>query len=103
MITDTRQTSRFGQILESPDAINYLETNISPDFEYASKLAGGDIPESTRLISQASDSVEEALRTIHLHQDDKDLVKAVMRLGEHTYQLLNIFPAIRRKLHDAQS
>ena len=103
LITDTRQISRFGQILESSDAIKYLETNIEPDFEYAFKLAGGDIPELTRLISQASDSVEEALRTIHLHKGDKELLKAVMRLGEDTYQLLNIFPAIRRKLDEAQS
>lgn len=102
LITDTRQISRFGQILESSDAIKYLESTIEPDFEQAFKLSGGDIPELTRLISQASDSVEEALRTIHLHKGDKELQKAVKRLGADTYQLLNIFPAIRRKLDEEQ-
>lgn len=44
LITDTRQISRFGRILECSVAIKYLETNIEPDFEYAFKLAGGDNP-----------------------------------------------------------
>lgn len=102
LITDTRQISRFGEILESAEAIKYLESTITPDFEYAFKLAGGDIPELTRLISQASDSVEAALRTIHLHKGDNDLQTAVKRLGEDVYQLLNIFPAIRRSLDEEQ-
>ncbi len=90
LITDTRQISRFGQILESSEATKYLESTPEPDFEYAFRLSGGDIPELTRLISQASESVEEALRTIHLHKSDKELQAAVKRLGADIYQLLNI-------------
>jgi hypothetical protein len=102
LITDTRLISQFGKILESSIATTYLETTQQPIFEIALKLAGGDIPELVRLISNASDSIEEALRTIHLHKDEKELQKAIKRLGADVFQLLNTFPAIRRELEKEQ-
>src|SRR5208282_5499955 len=42
IVTDTRQAADFGVILEYEEAVKYLESSPSPQFDVAFRIAGGD-------------------------------------------------------------
>ncbi|MGO9085938.1 MAG: hypothetical protein ACLQBK_11980 [Candidatus Sulfotelmatobacter sp.] len=98
LVQDSRQVDDFGRILESKEAVEYLERTKSPSFEFAFRLAGGDEIEIIQLIEGAADSIEAALSRAHLHKTSTKLQKAVERLGADIVPLLRIFPPIQSKL-----
>jgi hypothetical protein len=98
LITDSRQVDKFGRILESPKAIAYLERAKEPRFDLAYQLAGGDEPETVRLIDEAADNVELALGRAHRYTKSAKLQTATQRLGADVFQLLKLFPSVRTEL-----
>ena len=93
LFSDSRQVDNFGRILQSKDALEYLERTSRPNFEVAHRLAGGDEPEIIRLIEEAADNIELALTRAHLYKKSTKLRDAVRRLESDAKQLLTIFPA----------
>ena len=61
VVADSRQIDSFGRILESKQAVEYLERNKEPNFEVAFNLAGGDEPQIIENVRQASDQLQLAL------------------------------------------
>lgn len=101
IVKDSRQVDRFGQILDSKKAVEYLERTSNPSFEIAYGLAGGDEPEVVRLIERAADNVEAALSRAHLYaKKSTDLKSAAERLGQDVFQLLVLYPDVRQLLID---
>jgi len=100
LFSDSRQVDNFGRILESKQAVQYLERAEKPSFEVALRTAGGDEPEIVNLIETAADNVELALTRIHLFKKSKKIQTAVERLSAHAWQLLDIFPGIMAKLKE---
>ncbi len=98
LFSDSRLVDNFGRILESGEAVEYLERTSRPSFEVALRMAGGDEPEIVRLVEDAADNLELALTRAHLYAKSKKLRIAVERLGADAMQLLSIFPAIRVKV-----
>ena len=98
LFTDSRKVDNFGLILESDEAVEYLERSERPRFDIAFKMAGGEEVEIVRLIERATDNLELALTTAHLHKKSEKVQKTVRRLGAHALQLLDTFPAIRAEL-----
>ncbi len=98
LFSDSRQVDRFGRVLESPEAVEYLRRSHSPSFEVAVRMAGGDLPEAIKLVQDATDKVEEALRVAHHHAKNKKLEEASARLGRSTKQLIRLFPAVKDSL-----
>lgn len=98
LFTDSRLVDRFGQILDSEDARQYLERSENPNFEVAYKTAGGDEPELIKLLQKAADNVELALTRAHHYRKSKKLQTATERLAEDTRQLLKLFPDIRDRI-----
>jgi len=94
LVTDTRQVSAFGKILESEEAVQYLESRSNPRFEVAFQIAGGDEAEIIRYLQEAADNIELALSRVHLYKDSANLQKTVERLRADALQLLSIFPDI---------
>ena len=92
IVTDTRQVADFGRILESQEAIEYLETAKEPRFEVAFRMSGGDEEETIRFVNEAANNVELALMRAHAFKKSRDLQKAVARLETDTLQLLSAFP-----------
>jgi hypothetical protein len=103
LFSDSRQVDNFGRILQSKDAVEYLERASKPSFDVAFRMAGGDEPEIVRMVEEAADNVELALTRAHLYAKSKKLHVAVQRLGADTGQLLKIFPAVRAKLAEAEA
>lgn len=102
LFTDSRFVDKFGKILESDDAIYYLERSEKPNFDVAYRIAGGDEPETVRLIEQAADNIELALSKAHLYKKSKKLRKAVERLGVDALQLLGVFPQIYEQIKQGE-
>lgn len=98
LFTDSRQVDDFGTILESREAVEYLERTDRPNFDIAYRTAGGDEPELVRLVEGAADNVELALTRAHLYSESEKMQIAVERFGADALQLLRIFPEIREKL-----
>ncbi len=98
IFSDSRQVDNFGRILESKEAVKYLERTDEPSFEIALRTAGGDEPEILRLIEKAADNIELALTRTHLYKKSTKIQSTVKRLGADANQLLDIFPSIRDEL-----
>jgi hypothetical protein len=96
LFSDSRLVDDFGKILESEEAISYLERSEKPSFEMAFKMAGGDEQEVEKLIRTAADNIQLALSTAHLYKKSELVQKAVTRFGSDAVQLLNIFPVIKQ-------
>jgi len=98
LLRDSRQVDKFGQILESKEAVDYLERTEEPKFDVAVRIAGGDEPELIRLIERATDNVELVLSTAHHYRESERLIQAVRRLNEDVEQLTKIFPVLAKSL-----
>jgi hypothetical protein len=98
LVADSRAVDRFGTILTSPAAVEYLRRNERPNFETAFRMAGGGEAETATLIERAADNIEEALGTVHHHLESRDGKKAVKRVGADAEALLEKFPSIQTEL-----
>jgi hypothetical protein len=98
VVKDSRQTDNFGIILESPEAVKYLERNERPVFETAFRIAGGAEGQTALHIERAADEVEEALSTAHQHRNSKRMKQAVKRLADDVIRLLDVFPSIKKEV-----
>lgn len=103
VVTDSRQIDVFGSVLESTAATDYLERNPRPSLEMAARMAGRDEVETSKHIERAADEVELALGSAHRHKTSKRMHSAVERLGRDTFQLLEVFPSVRKVLGDARA
>jgi len=97
LLPESRDADDFGRILESKEAVKYLERNESPKFEVALQLAGGDIRHVVESVEKASDYLELALARAHLHGNSKSLLAAADRLTAGTMQLMKLFPSLGKK------
>ncbi|MEC4024246.1 hypothetical protein VSO52_15790 [Pseudomonas fulva] len=100
LFSDSRNIDKFGRMLLSSDAVAYLEGSENPNFDFALKKAGGDTEEVVSLLSQAADSVEIAFSTLHMHQDDKEVLGIAKRLSLHLVQMTKIFPELRKLVQE---
>jgi len=100
LITDTRQVSMFGKVLESQEATEYLQRSINPSLDLAFQLAGGDEEEIIRYIQQAADNIELALSRVQHFRSSSGLQKQIRRLGIDFFALINTFPKIRGELFE---
>jgi hypothetical protein len=91
LFTDSRQVDNFGRILESKEAIQYLERTKQPSFDVALRISGGDEPEIIRLVESAADNIEMALTRAHFFKKSKELQKVVERVAKDASQLADIF------------
>lgn len=100
LFTDSRQVDRFGKVLESKQARDYLEQSDNPNFEAAFRISGGDESEIVHLISEASVNLELALGRAHHYKKSQSLKKAARLLGANTKRVLEIFPGLLEELCD---
>jgi hypothetical protein len=103
IVTDTRQVADFGVILQSQEAVQYLESTPDPKFDVAFRIAGGDEEETVRYVMEAAHNLELALMRAHAFKSSGELQKAVRRLGSDAIQLLRLFPAISAELRQEDS
>lgn len=98
LFTDPQNIDNFGKILESQDAVDYLERTDSPRFELAIRKAGVGEQDVIALVSAASDNIRLALTDAHMFRKSTQLQKSVRRLGEDFFALLNSFPSEKAEI-----
>ena len=98
LFTDSRRVDDFGKILESPEAVQYLEENEDPKFKRAWELTGGDELEIAQLVNDAATNVRLALSRVHHYKDSADIQQAIKVLEIDVKQLLSVFPNINQEL-----
>lgn len=101
VVTDSRQVDSFGVILESDEAVKYLERTDSPSIDVAHRIAGGDEPELLKCLQRASDNIQSTLPTIHHHSKSDKIRSAVERFGADVARLFEVFPDLRKVLGKA--
>lgn len=100
IVTDTRQVPQFDRILQSKEAIEYLEKAEHPRLDIAFNRAGGDTAEIIAYISRAADNIESALSRAHLFKENKELKDEIRRVTEDAKRLASIFPDIAKTLKE---
>lgn len=100
LFTDSRYIDKFGKVLQSEEAVRYLEESKSPNFEFAVKKAGGDTEEILGLLITASDSLELAFTSLHVHADNPQVVRLASRLGSHLLNIARIFPEVAEEVRE---
>ena len=98
LFTDSRHVDNFGKVLESDEAVQYLERTPNPRFELAVRKAGVGEQEVISLVSGASDNIQLALTDAHVFRKSLALQKAVKRLGKDFAALLNQIPSIKSEV-----
>lgn len=100
LFTDSRHVDTFGKMLESEDAVEYLESTEKPRFEMAFRKTGLGEASVIGYVTAADDNIQLSLQEAHLHKQSKDLQKAIRRLKDDVLQLISIFPAIAKELKE---
>ena len=95
LFPDSRQADDFNTILETPEAVSYLERNDKPNFDYALQLTNKGELEIMRLINNAGDNIQISLGRVHHYKNSKKVQAAIEKLAIDFKELLDRFPNIR--------
>jgi hypothetical protein len=98
LVSDSRLVDRFGKILLSPEALDYLTRAEEPTFETAYRKTGGDVDDLVSIIERADDSVQEALTGAHRYRDEPKMQRAMQKFAADAMQLIRVFPELETSL-----
>ncbi len=95
-LEDSRDLTKWGTVLASPDAIRYLRTADDPRFDRAYAKSGGLKEGLVDGLMGAADRLEEAIPLIRRHKSDPEVRRAVNRCADYFVQILRYFPSIQK-------
>lgn len=98
LFSDSRSVDQFGRVLESEEAVQYLERTPNPRFDVAKRKSGASQADVVSYVNSASDSIQLALTEAHVFKKSPDIAKAVKRLAVDAMQLISIFPSIQKEM-----
>lgn len=90
LVRNTNVVTQFSKMLETPEAVEYLESSKRPIFEVAARLSGGVQEELERYLTEASYNIGMALSSIHRMKNDEKIVLAFESLKSDFEQLSSI-------------
>lgn len=97
VLGDSRNLSKFGKILSSPEAIRYLRTASTQKLERAWQKSGGEHESLVDSLWAAADRLEEAVPTAPDYKEDVDVKSAVEKCVRLIGLVLRDFEDIRKK------
>lgn len=97
LVSDTRYISELGEILDSEEAVDYINTAKNPDFSTAYEFAGGAEKDIEIAIHQASVSIRSVLNRIHHYKKSETIRETIKKFKMDSEALLNNFPDIKDK------
>ena len=105
VLEDSRDLTKWGQTLDSSEAVRYLRTAKDPRFERAYAKSGGIRESLVDALMGASDLLQESVPLVRGHKQDDDVRRSVERCTDYLVQILRHFPKIAKRqgleLHDA--
>lgn len=96
VFTDSRNISRLGEILASPEARNILHT--TRDFELAYRSTGGEEKTLINNLETAHISLTEAYKTVYRYCENKQVARLVELCFGTMEQILRSCPTIKQRL-----
>lgn len=96
LFTDSRFVDSFGDVLESEDAVDYLERTESPRFDVALRKSGAGERGLVDFIERATDNVQQALTEAHVFKKSAEVGRVVERFTKDAVQLMRIFPEVAK-------
>ena len=97
VLEDSRDLTKWGQILESDESVRYLRNATDPRFDRAYLKSGGLVQGLVDSLLAASDNLAEAVPLVRQHRSDKDVQKGVERCADYVAQILGHFPEIAKR------
>lgn len=97
VLEDSRDLTRWGQILGSEDAVRYLRSTKDPRFDRAYGKSGGLKEGLMDSLMAAADRLEEAVPLVRQHRADDQIQRAVERCTDYMVQVLAQFPEIAQR------
>lgn len=97
VLEDSRDLTRWGQILGSQDAVRYLRSTSDPRFDRAYGKSGGIKEGLLDSLMAAADRLEEAVPLVRQHRSDDQIKRAVERCTDYMVQVLSQFPEIAQR------
>ncbi|MEY2508623.1 MAG: hypothetical protein QOH01_2952 [Verrucomicrobiota bacterium] len=105
VLEDSRDLTKWGQILSSAESVRYLRSADDPRFDRAYSRSGGLIQGLVDALLAAADRLSEAVPLVRQHRESPDVKTAVARCADYMAQVLTYFPeeaeAQGLKLNDA--
>lgn len=95
IFTESWQVDDYGKILESPEAVRYLENSKKPNFDYAFQLTLEGESELVQLLTEAAANVKLVVNRIHRYKNSPDIQRAVERLVIDYKELLDRSPDLK--------
>jgi hypothetical protein len=97
VLEDSRDLTKWGQVLDSEDAVRYLRTAKDPRFERAFSKSGGLREGLVDSLMTAADYLAESVPLIKQHRELPDVQNAVERCTDYLSQILVHLPEIAKK------
>lgn len=97
VVRDSRQLSKWGQILESPEARRYLKNADEPKFDRAWLKCGGQADSIEESLYIAADRLEEVVALVSEHRDAREIENAVAQCARFLSQIVLHFPEVGEK------
>jgi hypothetical protein len=97
ILEDSRDITKFGQILSSEESIRYLRASKEPSFERAYERSGGRKEGLVDNLYAAEVRLEEAVALVREFREDKAVINGVRRCTSYLVQILRYFPAIQKE------
>lgn len=94
VLEDSRDLTKWGQTLASPESLRYLRTAPDPRFARAYAKSGGEKEGLLDGLMAASDHLADAIPLIRSHKDNAEVRRAVTRCTDYIAQILVHFPDV---------
>jgi hypothetical protein len=97
ILEDSRDITRYGQILASEESIRYLRASKEPSFERAYEKSGGRREGLVENLYAAEVRLEEAVALVREYREDPAVVNGVKRCTNYMVQILRYFPTVQKE------
>ena len=92
VLEDSRDLTKWGQILSSTESVRYLRSADDPRFDRAYSRSGGLMQGLVDALLAAADRLSEAVPLVRQHRESADVKAAVARCADYMAQVLTYFP-----------
>jgi len=96
ILEDSRDITKYGQILASEESVRYLRASNEPSFERAYEKSGGRKEGLVDNLYGAEVRLEEAVPLVREYREDKAVANGVRRCASYMVQILRYFPAVQK-------
>lgn len=100
VVTDSRQLTMLGEVLENKVAYDHLRVNRS--LLRAHELTGGEERRLIDNLDRASFYLDEALRDVHRHRRSPKVAQPLRRCAQTIAEILKHFPQVTQELEEAR-